>query len=134
MSVLERVRAQEGLVEEGRAHSTAPVRRRIKKDLVDRMGLTAMAQMVTGPDADRARGELEVACESILNTRGYEEVPAEVRSRVIREVVDEVIGLGPIQPLLEDPTITEVMVNGCASLFFERAGSLERAPEVFESA
>ncbi len=135
MSVLERVRAQESSPQAAIAvQSSAAIRRRIKEDLVERMGLTTMAQMVMGPDPDRARGELEVACESIINTRGYDDLAPELRARVVREVVDEVVGLGPIQPLLEDPTITEVMVNGTQSLFFERAGIVERAPEVFESA
>ncbi len=51
----------------------------------------------------------------------------------IREVLDEILGLGPLQPLLDDPTITEVMVNGCDSVFFERAGVMSETDRVFRS-
>ena len=44
------------------------------------------------------------------------------------------MGLGPLQPLLDDDTVTEVMVNGCEHLFYERAGEIHAAERVFESA
>ena len=71
---------------------------------------------------------------TILNTEAYGEIPAETRQVLIRQVVDEVCGLGPLQPLLDDPTITEVMVNGCDRLFYERDGELYPAERVFETA
>jgi pilus assembly protein CpaF len=44
------------------------------------------------------------------------------------------VGLGPLQPLLEDDTVTEVMVNGCEALYYERDGVISRAERVFDSA
>ncbi len=46
------------------------------------------------------------------------------RQRVFREVIDIVLGYGPIQPLLDDPTISEIMVNGASSVYIERNGEL----------
>ena len=49
------------------------------------------------------------------------------------EVVDDVLGLGPIEPLLSDPTVTEVMVNGPNKIYFERAGKLYRSDRAFRN-
>jgi pilus assembly protein CpaF len=49
------------------------------------------------------------------------------RTRLIRRVIDEAIGLGVLEPLLSDPTVTEIMVNGIDEIFVEREGRLQRA-------
>jgi pilus assembly protein CpaF len=90
--------------------------------------------MVADADAPEAREELGVACHAILNTSDYGEVMASERDQLVREVLDEVVGLGPLQPLLEDDTVTEVMVNGCEALYYERDGVISRAERVFDSA
>src|SRR5579871_3560124 len=46
------------------------------------------------------------------------------RGRLIEEVLDEVFGLGPLEPLLKDPTVTDIMVNGFDNVYIERAGKL----------
>ncbi len=51
-------------------------------------------------------------------------VPRADRAKIISEIIDEVIGLGPITPLLNDPTISEVMVNGPDQVYIERKGKL----------
>jgi len=56
---------------------------------------------------------------------------ADEHDRLLAEVVDHVLGLGPIEPLLADPTITEVMVNGTGSIYVERDGRLERTDVAF---
>ncbi len=55
------------------------------------------------------------------------------RSRLVQGVVDEVAGFGPIEPLLSDPTITEVMVNGPYQVYIERAGRLEKSSVSFRN-
>lgn len=143
MSVLERVREQTpefgeleaGVSEEqGSAQrSRSELRSAIKADLVARMGLSEVATMVSAGASERARGELSVACDAVLNSGAYTDVAASDHEQLIREVIDEILGLGPLQPLLEDDTITEVMINGTGSLFFERAGQLIAAERVFET-
>jgi pilus assembly protein CpaF len=54
-----------------------------------------------------------------------------VRNRLIRETLDEIAGFGPIQSLLDDPEITEIMVNGPQKVYIERKGRLERSSVVF---
>ena len=55
------------------------------------------------------------------------------RARVVEELLAEVQGLGPLEPLLADPAVTEVMVNGPNEVWCERAGCLERVPLVLDA-
>jgi pilus assembly protein CpaF len=55
------------------------------------------------------------------------------RQRLFEQISAEILGYGPIQPLLEDDTVTEVMVNGAKNIYIERAGKIIRIPVAFES-
>jgi pilus assembly protein CpaF len=55
------------------------------------------------------------------------------RHRLFEQIAAEILGFGPLQPLLEDETITEIMVNGAKNIYVERAGKLVRVPVSFES-
>jgi len=50
----------------------------------------------------------------------------EERERFVKEIQHEVFGLGPLEPLLQDPTISDILVNGCNDIYIERRGKLER--------
>jgi pilus assembly protein CpaF len=54
------------------------------------------------------------------------------RKQLVSDVLNELLGLGPLEPLLKDPTITDVLVNGHASVFVERYGVLEPSPVMFK--
>ncbi|MBE5023622.1 CpaF family protein [Olsenella sp. DSM 107455] len=137
MSVLELVRAAEasgaGVVPGASNVELRRARERLKGELVERMGLRTIAAMVSGADPERARSELLVVLEAILNTHDAIASVGVDREMLLRQVVDEVCGLGPIQPLLEDDEVSEVMINGTAALFFERDGELHPADVVFDS-
>ena len=55
------------------------------------------------------------------------------RARMFEQIAAEILGLGPLQTLLEDDTITEIMVNGAKNIYVERGGGIYRAPVTFES-
>jgi pilus assembly protein CpaF len=55
------------------------------------------------------------------------------KTRLFEQITAEILGLGPLQTLLEDDTITEVMVNGAKNIYVERRGKLQRAPLAFEN-
>ena len=55
------------------------------------------------------------------------------RRRLFEQIVAEILGLGPIEPLLADESITEIMVNGAKNIYIERAGKIHREPASFES-
>lgn len=58
-------------------------------------------------------------------------VPSRLRERIASDVVDEVLGYGPIQPLLDDASISEVMVNGPFRVYVERAGKITLTDKMF---
>jgi pilus assembly protein CpaF len=55
------------------------------------------------------------------------------RARLFEQITAEILGLGPLQPLLEDETITEIMVNGAKNIYVERKGKIHRVPVTFEN-
>src|SRR5688572_4306971 len=55
------------------------------------------------------------------------------KARLFEQIAAEILGLGPLQPLLEDDTITEVMVNGAKNIYIERKGKIHRVPVTFEN-
>ncbi len=70
--------------------------------------------------------EQVLAEENIVLTR-------QERHRLFEQIAAEILGLGPLQPLLEDGEITEVMVNGAKNIYIEKGGKIHRMPITFES-
>jgi pilus assembly protein CpaF len=69
------------------------------------------------------REQVGVVVERIVGEEGIPMTVAE-RERLIEEVLDEVFGLGPLEPLLKDPTISDILVNGYDSIYVERGGRM----------
>jgi len=67
-----------------------------------------------------------LAEESIVLTRPE-------RNRLFSQIADEILGFGPLQPLLEDREITEIMVNGHSNVYIEKRGKIEKVPVTFQS-
>jgi pilus assembly protein CpaF len=80
---------------------------------------------------DEVRGNIEELFDAILSEEGIVLSRAE-RQRLFEQIVAEILGFGPMEPLLEDPSITEIMVNGPKNVYVERGGKLLRANAVFE--
>ncbi len=59
-------------------------------------------------------------------------LPDSIRKRLLRDILDEITGYGPLQLLLDDPDITEIMVNGPKKVYVEKKGRLERTNVVFD--
>ena len=97
---------------------------RIHKRIVDEMSMEENAD-VTGKEAD-AKFVEEVVTQVAHRAMDEETVPIPRgdRGRIITEVVDEVLGFGPIDPLLKDDSISEVMVNHAKQVYIERKGKL----------
>ena len=60
------------------------------------------------------------------------QLPEDIRNQIYKEVLDELLGYGPIQPLLEDEDISEIMVNGPKKIYIEKKGRLTKTPITFE--
>ena len=72
---------------------------------------------------DGLRGEVGALVERMVVDENLPLTLAE-RDRVVEEILDEVFGLGPLEPLLKDPTISDILVNGPQQVYVERAGKL----------
>jgi pilus assembly protein CpaF len=82
----------------------------------------------TDGDGDAVRGR-DVRSHLAELLRGEEPLlPSDRFQRLLGELVDEVAGLGPLEPLLADPRVTEIMVNGPDRVYVERDGLIERVP------
>ncbi|SNY41851.1 CpaF family protein [Paractinoplanes atraurantiacus] len=106
------------------------VRQRIQRKLADELGPSLYA-------SGRGEGneELDARVREALNDLlAREETPLSGadRARIVNEVVDEVLGHGPIESLLRDHSVTEVMVNGPQSVYVERFGRIERVGAEFD--
>jgi pilus assembly protein CpaF len=125
MSLRARINAPEGPAE-GRqdGHLVAVYRAKLLEEI-------DLAEMSSLAAAER-RTRLERVLGHIISREGPVLSTGE-RSQLIRRVVDEALGLGVLEPLLEDASITEIMVNGPDQIFVERAGRVELVPVRFAS-
>ena len=80
--------------------------------------------------AEDANTKIEGIVDRVIQANGYA-VTRDERLRLIEDMVHDVTGLGPLEPLLNDESITEVMVNGPQHVYIERAGKIERVDTVF---
>jgi len=81
---------------------------------------------------DEVRRTIEEMYNDILAQENIVLSRAE-RQRLFEQIVAEILGLGPLEPFLADPTITEIMVNGAKNIYIEREGKIQRTKAVFES-
>jgi pilus assembly protein CpaF len=102
-------------------------RANVHRRLLNRLNLEALAQ------ADRARAESDI--RTLLGELLMEEsapLSLSERETLFTEILDDVFGLGPLEPLLRDPTISDILVNTCKHVFVERNGMLESVPSAFQ--
>jgi pilus assembly protein CpaF len=99
----------------------------IHRDLLNKVDLEKVA---TVRDERTRRQVLVVIQELVANLKTPLSGPE--KERLSLEVLDEVFGLGPLEPLLQDPTISDILVNGYKDVFVERAGMLEETRIMFK--
>ncbi len=68
---------------------------------------------------------------SCIVDREATDLPRAERQKIVTEIMDEVVGYGPIEPLIRDPDVSEIMVNGANQIFVERKGKLEKTGVTF---
>ena len=100
------------------------VRLRLQEEIVG-----AFNTLVDATPAD-ARAKIEALVDRVMVAQGFV-VTRDERLRLILEMVNDVTGLGPLEPLLNDESITEIMVNGPSQIYIERAGKILRVDTVF---
>jgi len=104
-------------------------------DLKTRVQNRLLSEMDASMDVtktDEVRRTIQNLYDQILTEENIVLSRAE-RSRLFEQISAEIIGFGPLQPLLEDSSVTEIMVNGSKNIYIERKGKLYRVPVIFES-
>jgi pilus assembly protein CpaF len=88
--------------------------------------------LITSMEEEQARGQIREVSQRLM---AEESLPLnEVsRQRVLKLIEDEILGHGPLEPLLHDPTISDIMVNGYNDVYVERYGKLEHSPVRFHT-
>ena len=104
--------------------------KRVHLQLIKQMDLRRMD--VSRQSEDELRSNTKALLEEIV--RADKELPADIdRNRIVKQVLDEVVGLGPLEDLLADELVTEIMVNRFDEIFIERAGRLTKSEITFTS-
>ncbi len=101
-------------------HSFQEMKARLHRTLINRMDLTKLSALTP----DQVHAEVSRLAESVL---AQEAVPLSVseRERLVNDVQHELFGLGPLEPLLKDPTISDILVNSHDTIYIERRGRIE---------
>jgi pilus assembly protein CpaF len=99
----------------------------VHRKLLNRLNLEALASV------ERSRAEAEIRT-LLFDLIAEENMPLSMAERdaILGDVIDEVFGLGPLEPLLRDPTISDILVNTYKQVYVERSGKLERLPTSFQ--
>jgi pilus assembly protein CpaF len=99
----------------------------LHRKLLDKINLEALASI----DNQKLRSEVRSALMSLLD--GEQTLLSSIeRQQISEEVLDEVFGLGPLEPLLQDPTISDILVNTHRQVYVERKGQLELTNVTFK--
>lgn len=102
------------------------LKNKLHTQLLGRIDLEVMSSM----KPERLREELGMLVERLLLESGAA-LNAQERKRMVLDIQDEIMGLGPLEPLLADPTVSDILVNGPSQVFVERRGKLELTEVVF---
>src|SRR5260370_26587293 len=104
----------------------ASVKTAIHRKLIQKLNLDRL----TESNRDEVRREVGLILEALVHG---ESTPMNLqeRERLVQEVLDEVFGLGPLEPLLADPTVSDILVNTYKRVYVERKGLLEQTSVQF---
>lgn len=124
-AIEEKVRQME--VERKQLEHDQTIKHYYHSKLLDTLDLGLLSHL----QEDRAKEELREAVVHLIAEDQTHPLSSEARNRMIRQIEDEIFGLGPLEPLLADSTVSDILVNGPKSIFVERFGKLEKTPHTF---
>jgi pilus assembly protein CpaF len=110
------------------SQSYQELRARIHRKLLDRANLSMMESL----SSEQLREELKVLVERLLTEEGLALNSSE-RTNLVRDIQHEVLGLGPLELLMADPNVSDILVNTYRTVYVERKGKLELSAVRFES-
>ncbi|HZL90656.1 MAG TPA: CpaF family protein [Pirellulaceae bacterium] len=98
----------------------------IHRELLDSLDLSR----ITGLTDEELRADIRRLAEAMLRTRSRK-MPAIDEDRLVEELIAESFGLGPLEPYMQDPDVTDILVNGPGEVYVERLGRLQETNTVF---
>jgi len=103
-------------------------KRKIFSKLINMLDLS----LITSQPEEESREQIQQICETLM---AEESIPINLvtRQRIAREIQNEILGLGPLEPLLADKTVSDILVNGYKTVYVERRGKLELTDTHFDS-
>ena len=104
----------------------------IKHDLLQRVVKMMDLSLLTSLTDNEARSQIQATCERLLSEETLP-LTALMRLRIIKEIENEILGLGPLESLLADNTISDILINGYTQIYLERRGKLELCGVRFDS-
>ena len=93
---------------------------RLHRQMVDAIDMSKAGEL----DEAELRRQLRALAEHLC-TQETIQLPADLQQIMVREIMDEIYGFGPLEPLMNDPTVSDVLVNGASRVFVERNGVLQ---------
>ena len=100
----------------------------LKADIHDRLTKIIDLSLLEGVEESRLRREINNATKTILADKTLATMPLNTneQERLLKEIESEVIGLGPLEDLIQDPTVSDILVNSYKSVYVERYGKIEK--------
>lgn len=102
------------------------VKTRIHSKLVDKLDLSRVGDL----KGDTLKREIRLVVEHLCDAEDTL-LNRQERERIVEEVIDEVLGLGPLELILKDPTVSDILINGPKNIYIERAGQMEKSEVEF---
>jgi pilus assembly protein CpaF len=108
-------------------HELQVIKGRVHRRLLERLNLSNLDRL----DRDQVSEAIRKVVHDLI-TQDALPLNFEERDIVVKQVLDEIFGLGPLEPLIKDPEVSDILVNTSKSVFIERHGKLERTDVVFQ--
>ncbi|SEQ67150.1 pilus assembly protein CpaF [Solimonas aquatica] len=110
---------------EARGEAVSELERQWRQRIHERVLRVLDLSRMEGSDERLARAQVREAAQRVMNEETVP-LPVQARQRVVQQIEDDILGLGPLEPLLSDPSVADILVNGAHSVYVERRGRLEK--------
>lgn len=112
--------------------NTSKLEKEWKNRIYDKLLKVMDLSLIDNLEPNEARNQIREICQQLIQ---QESIPCNqaTRHQIIKRIEDEIMGLGPLEPLLADPSISDILINGPQSVFVERGGKLEQTDIKFNN-
>ena len=132
MTLLDRVRAAGNETPAASRATRDEMLEWLKERVREQLPADDIASLAKG-NPERARNEIRAVCRAAFEGSGRFDTGLAEQEALADTLIDSMLGFGPLEPFLADESITEIMVNGSRSLFYERDGVLHQSEFCFAS-